>query len=172
MLLGEMSHSFGKQYLSRSIRDININIKDVDKKHVEKESAIKVTTSELNTNEPIIEDEIEVPITDAPLMYEGDNDNEDLDYIPQEQNKEDKSMDESLFSGNETEDDEFINAMQKKKKSVFEKEDVDIGHGLGLDDVCGLQNENREHGYVSEYDGSEHDGFETPDNNDDNDFDI
>ncbi|KAF2324185.1 hypothetical protein GH714_009599 [Hevea brasiliensis] len=67
-------------------------------------------------------------------------------------------------------DDEFINAMPKK--SVFEKEDVDIGDGLGLDDVTGLQNENREHGYVSEYDDSEHDGFETPNSNDDNDFDI
>ncbi|KAF2308185.1 hypothetical protein GH714_036514 [Hevea brasiliensis] len=161
---------FGEQYMSRSIRNININIKDVDKGYVEKESAIEVPTSELNTNEPIIEDQIKVPITDTPLMYEGDDDSEDLDYIPQEQNEEDKFVDESLFSGNATEDDELINAMQKK--SAFQEEDIDIGHGLGLDDISGLQNESKEHGYVSEYDDSEDDGFETPDSNDENDIDI
>ncbi len=62
--------------------------------------------------------------------------------------------------------------MQCKKKSAFEKEDVDIGHGLGLDDVSRLQNEIREHGYVSEQDDSEDDGFETLDSNDENDIDI
>ncbi|KAF2324611.1 hypothetical protein GH714_015649 [Hevea brasiliensis] len=62
--------------------------------------------------------------------------------------------------------------MQYKRKVAFEKEDVDIGHGLGLEDVSGLQNESRKHGYISDYDDSEDDGFETPDNNDKNDIDI
>ncbi|KAF2296479.1 hypothetical protein GH714_040203 [Hevea brasiliensis] len=54
---------------------------------------------EFKTDIPIIEDEIEVPITNVPLMYKGNDNSEDLDYIPQEQNEKDKSVDESLFFG-------------------------------------------------------------------------